>query len=173
VQARDPVIGAQRESSQFRLRSDVTFIKGYSDVREQMEDAIRRGERPTKGLRHRMQWVTIQRPNGRPDLQKATQFRVMGYQPMKWDEMDGLGYEVPIAAFKTPDGGVQIGDTQLYYCDAATAEQHMIDGRAAIDAQTAVDATSSTLHQAGRDASRGVGDELTTATLEQRHEVGG
>ena len=152
---------------------DITFILGYSDVRARIEAAIRRGEQPTERLKHRFQLIPTTAPrSGRPDLAKVSEYAAQGYQAMKFDEMKGLGYTLPPHAMKTPDGGVQIGDTQLFYCDAETAEAHYVDGRQAIDEQTTDEATSQTLHSAGQGL-EGVSDRanLTTSKTEHRLEV--
>lgn len=170
IQAKDPV-GARGNAPIARQRMpDNTFLGGYSDVREQIDTAIREGKTPTTGMNYRFHWVTTQRASGRPDGTKAAQFSAMGYRQVKFDEASSLGITLQPHMYKSADGGVQNGDTQLYYCDAETAEQHLLDGRQAIDDQTADEATSGTLHSAGSGI-RSVGGDLTTSHTEHTREV--
>lgn len=169
------VSGVNQEGLQ-RLRSrarDLTFIQGYSDVRMEIDECIRRGVTPTKQLRHRFQLIPTTAPrSGKPDMQRVTEYVANGYQAMPYDAMEGMGYKIPPHAVKTPTGGVQIGDTQLYFCDAVTAEQHYADGRQAIEDATTDEATSHTLHSAGQGL-EGVSQRanLTTSQTEHRLEV--
>lgn len=154
-------------------RRDLTYIQGYSDVRAEIEQDARAGRAPTKRLRHRLQLIPITTPrSGKPDMQRVTEYVAMGYQAMKFEEALGMGYTLPPHAVKMADGGVMLGDTQVFYCDAETAEQHWQEGRQAIDDQTTDEATSQQLHSAGQGL-EGVRDRanLTTSSTEHRTEV--
>lgn len=131
--------------------NDLTELKGYSDKRRQIDDDERRGREASVQLSHRFHYVTVQRPNGRPDGQKATQFRALGYRFVKWDEAPNLGIEVPIHAEQTPDGFIKVGDAQLMVCDAATAAKIEAQGRSAIDERTSIDSTAGTLHSQAKE----------------------
>ena len=167
---RDVVAGAHRESAAFeRQGRDLTFVEGYSDRRQQIDDDLRRGRDPGTRLSYRLQYVTNQRPNGKPDGQKITQFLAMGYRPVQFDAPPE-GIVVPTHAFRTGDGGVQVGDAQLFYCTAAVAAENEFQGRRAIDERTTDEATSHTLRSAGRELG-GVGSDLVTSTTQQRADV--
>ena len=160
------VTGPVREHA-FVRQHDLTYIEGYSDKREQLDEDARLRRAPSVTLTHRLQWVTMSRPGGRPDFQKATQFMALGYRRVKMSEMGSLGLTPPPSAMETADGYVQNGDTQLFVCDAATAARNAADGRSAIEERTTDDATAQELHSAGRDAG-GVSNELTTSQTQQR-----
>lgn len=154
-------------------RRDLTFIEGYSDVRAEIAQAIARGQKPAKYLKHRLQLIPITTPrSGKPDMQRVTEYVAMGYKALKFEDATGMGYTLPPHAVKMVDGGVMLGDTQVFYCDAETAEQHWQEGRQAIDEQTTDEATSQQLHSAGQGL-EGVRDrtDLTTSSTEHRTEV--
>lgn len=164
-------MGPVREDAAFIAQGqDLTWVPGYSDKRMAMEESARKGEEPTTGLNHRLHWVTVQRPNGRPDHQKMTQFKAQGYRPVPFDEVSSFGIEVPVQAEKTPDGFIKVGDTVLMACSAAVAARIEEQGRRAIDERTANDFTANTLHQAGREVG-GVRGDIVTSDTQQRVEV--
>lgn len=170
AQAKDPVMGGEREAL-IRRQQDPTYIGGYSDVRQRIDESIRKGQTPSEGLRHRLHLVTVVKPNGQPDMHKPMNFSLMGYKAMAFDEAKDLGYTMPPHAIRTADGHIRIGDTEVYYCDAENAEQLLVDGRDAIDRQTTAEATSGSLRDAGRGIPGVSSDHLVSATLDQRHEV--
>ena len=168
AKARD-LVGSAREDSTFMNNGqDLTYIQGYSNVRRQMDADLARGREPSTGLNYRFQYVTVQRPNGKPDSAKAMQFRALGYRPVKAEEAAAYGIEVPVQAFQTADGYIQVGDAQLFVCDAATAARNEAHGRSAIDERTTDEATSQELRSVGRELG-GVGNDLVETSLEQRH----
>lgn len=167
---RDAVAGATRESAAFmEAGQDLTFVPGYSNKRRQMDSDLARGRLPNDRLEFRLQYVTVQRPNGRPDLQKVSQYRGLGYKFVEFDNPpNGIG--IPTPAFRTADGHVQVGDAVLMYCDAATASRNEAQGRSAIDERTTDEFTSHSLRSAGREVG-GVGSDLVESNTQQRVDV--
>lgn len=164
---RDAVAGSVRETTEFMdMGQDLTFVPGYSNKRRQMDSDIARGRLPEDRLEFRLQWVTIQRPNGRPDMQKVSQFRGLGYKFVEFDNPP-TGITMPVQAFRTTDGHVQVGDVVLMYCDAATAARHESKGRSAIEERSTDEFTSQSLRSAGREVG-GVGDDLVESSTQQR-----
>jgi hypothetical protein len=164
------IIGAKQDSSAFReTGQDLTFVPGYSDVRRRIDSSLARGERPEERLDVRLQYVTVEKANGAKTMAKAAQFKALGYKFVEFDSPPE-GISVPDHAFKSADGHIQVGDTQLMYCDSATAERNYEDGRSAIDAMSAEDTTSNNLHSAGREVG-GRRNDMTESSLEQNTEV--
>lgn len=130
---------------------DLTYVPGYSDKRMQVDEDLRRGRSPSVELPFRLHYVTVQKPNGRPDLQKATQFRANGYKPVPFDEAASYGIEVPVHAEKTPEGFIKVGDCVLYYTPAKNAERLEEQGRRAIDERTSPEASASIMRQQADD----------------------
>lgn len=135
-----------RESSE----QDLTFVKGYSDKRHAIDRLASRNQ-PIPDeleLKFRLHFVSVQKPNGRPDQRVATRFMAMGYKPVPWESFRDFGIEeIPSSAEKTPEGYIKVGDTVLYYTPASNAAKLEEQGRNAIDAKTSVEATASHLHQ--------------------------
>jgi hypothetical protein len=161
--------GAHRETADFNAEPDLTFVPGYSNVRRQIDAEMGRGQEPTVGLNHRMQWVRVERVNGTPIRTRVMQFKGQRYERATLDWLQGNGYDMPPAGELTADGGIRNGDCELFYCSAAQAAQNESLAHRAIDSQTTDDATASNLHSAGRDIDRVGG--LTTASTEHRVEV--
>ena len=170
------LVGSAREASAFVDQGqDLTFVPGYSDKRRRMDADLSQGREPTERLTHRLQYVTVEKANGRKDSQKISQFRALGYQPVPFDNPSSFGItEVPIQAFRNAEGHIQVGDAVLYGCDAATAARNEAHGRSAIDERTADEATSHDLratgHSVGRDLG-GVRNDLVESQTEQRYEA--
>ena len=165
---RDAVAGSVRESTNFyeEAGQDLTYVPGYSNVRRRMDEDIAKGRVPSDRLTVRMQYVTVQRPNGKPDMQKVSQYRGLGYQFVDFDNPPE-GITIPTPAFRTADGHVQVGDAVLMYCDAATARRHESQGRSAIEERTTDEFTSQDLRSAGREVG-GVGNDLVESKTQQR-----
>lgn len=165
-----PLISAQAVNPMGSAREhtrDFAYVEGYSNVRQDIDDDLRRHRTPERGLNFRLHWVRNQKANGNPDGTKVSQFKVMGYKFVTFDGAKSLGIEVPEHASKTPEGNIQNGDCVLMYCDAATAHKIEQDGRSAIDDRTTDEATSSSLRNAGHDL-RSLGNNLVTSNTEQR-----
>lgn len=164
------IIGAAQESAAFNEQGqDLTFVPGYSNIRRQIDADLAAGREPSVQLTHRLQYVTVEKPNGKPATAKISQFRALGYKFVEFDAPP-QGITVPDHAFKSADGHVQVGDVQLMYCDAATAARNEAHGRSAIDDASAEDTTSHTLHSAGRDVG-GRRTDMTESSLEQTTEA--
>lgn len=171
AKARDAVAGGVRETREFAedMGQDLTFVPGYSDKRRRMDADIARGRVPEERLNVRLQYVTCEQRNGKPFTQKISQYRGLGYRFVEFDNPPP-GITVPVGAFRSADGRVQVGDAQLMYCDAATAARNESHGRSAIDERSTDDYTSQDLRSAGREIG-GVGNDLVESSLQQRTDI--
>ena len=170
VRERTPDAAELARQYQDNSGQDLTFVKGYSDKRRQVDDEARRGIDSKVDIPFRLHYVTVQKPNGRPDAQKATQFRAMGYRPLPYDEASNYGIEVPYHAERTPEGFIKVGDTVLYFTAAENAAKLEAQGRSAIDDATSADSTAAALHKQAGDMGA-LGQGIVTTSLEQRTEV--
>lgn len=160
VQDKNPLADALEANTQ-----DLTYVKGYSDKRQQIDSDLARQRNPSVDLQYRLHYVTMWRPNGKPDGQTATRFRALGYKPLPYDTAAELGIEVPIHAERTVEGWIKVGDAVLFYTGADNAAKIEAQGRSAIDERTSVDSTASALHQeADRMGSVGQGTEVRSLT---------
>lgn len=149
------------------MGQDTTFIQGYSDKRRQIDAAASKRQDADVELTHRYHWVRTKRNNGTADGADIASFRAKGFRPVRFDEMESLGLQT-YTGTKTVDGHVSLGDTELYVCDAATAERNEAIARRAVEVRSTGDTTSSKLRRASEEAgSRG--DDLQS--LEQRTEI--
>lgn len=108
-------------------------IGGYSDVRRDKELARRKGER-VEPMPFRLHWVRNQSATGGTDA-KMTQFRMDGYAPVKWEDLQKLGISVTDAAQRAPDGTVVCGDTTLMLCPRERAAANHARVRQLTDGQ--------------------------------------
>ena len=170
IAAADRVVGGEaRETADFSENPDMTFVPGYSNRRRQIDAEMGKGREPTVGLDHRLQWVRVQQVNGKPLMTKAMQFKGQRYQRATKEWLESNGYEMPLAASVTADGGVGMGDVELFYCSAEQAGINEAQAHRALSSQAADDQTASDLHSAGRLIDRSGG--LTTASTTHRVEV--
>jgi len=170
LSARDKAVGGSvLDSAQFSANPDMTFIPGYSDKRRLIDYELGRGLEPTVELNHRFQWVRVADSNGRAVKTKPIQFKGMRCQRVTQDMLEGLGIQMPLAGEVAADGGIRLGDTELYVCSAEVAGENEAIQHRALSSQTADDATASQLHSAGREFDRSGNN--TTAETTHRVEV--
>ena len=101
-----------------------TFIAGYSDVRANREREELEGGDP-RPLKHRLQWVRCERPNGEADGRRVAHWKRKGYTIPTWQELQASGYAVELsAAQKGADESARLGDLKLMWADARTAATH-------------------------------------------------
>jgi len=107
---------------------DSTYIKGYSDVRQQREIAVSQGERPTP-LRHRLQWARGKTLDGvRDDGRRISHWQVnKHYRMLPYDDAVTLGYDVTAnpAIRKGEDGLAWLGERVLMVADAPVAAANL------------------------------------------------
>ena len=170
LSATDRSVGGEaRETAYFSENPDLTYVPGYSDKRQQIDGEMGRGQEPTVALDHRFQWVRTQRVNGQADKRNIRQFKGRRYERATLDFLTSHGYEMPPAASLTADGGISLGDTELYFCSAEQAGENEALARRATSSQAADESSASELHRAGREIDRSGG--LTTASTTHRVEV--
>lgn len=169
VGAKDRTVGGSHmDSSSFMENPDITFIPGYSDKRRQIDYELGRGLEPSIALTHRYQWVRTGLVNGQSTRQKVIQFKGQRYERVTVGMLDGLGISMPVAAEQTPDGGIRLGDTELFYCSAEVAAENEAKQHRA-SSSNAEDSSASELHSAGREIDRS--GNLTSSETKQRVEV--
>lgn len=170
IGARDKSVGGSvLDTEQFRENPDLTFIPGYSDKRRQIDYELGHGLEPSVALTHRYQFLTTTKVNGQAARQKVMQYKAQRYERVMVDMLDGLGIEMPLGAEKTADGGIRLGDTELYYCSAEVAAGNEAKLHSASESQEADDTTASALHTQGQEFDRS--GNLTTAKTTRKVEV--
>lgn len=103
---------------------DQFYVAGYSDKREQFDQDIREGDKPTP-LQHRLQYVSVQRASGAPLKEKEAYYASRGYVPLKYDECATFGIDPLKSGFiKDADGTCRVGSQMLMICPANKVAGH-------------------------------------------------
>ena len=161
--------GNAREQSDYYLTQDVTFVKGYSDVRKENAARQVRKERPLP-LKARLHWARNASPGGKPEAHDIAYHQSIGYQFVTKDNIATLGFEPPASGQLDPTTGRYLcGDTVLMFCprDLAARNENVL--RRATEERSSADATASELHAEGGRLGRSVGEgNLTEATVTQK-----
>lgn len=101
--------------------TDITAVPGYSDLRQQRDAAIARGEKP-KSLPGRLHWARAQTQGGQADNRKVAEWKNKGYRVVGWDEAASLGLDVESsAAQKGVAGDVRLNEYVLMYAPPEVA----------------------------------------------------
>jgi hypothetical protein len=116
----------------------VTYIEGYSDVRQQRELAMRDGKKMPP-LKHRLQWARAKSSDNASAKHARVQHWEMdqGYTPLAYDEAVELGYRVDRnrAITKGPDGLAYLGDQVLMMAGQTVAAANYVKVQRAQDEQ--------------------------------------
>lgn len=147
---------------------DLTYVGGYSDVRQSIDRDLAAKREPTQGLQHRLEWVRTKRTNGQPDSRKVMEAQARGYTAVAFDDLGKLGLS-PVAGVKTAEGHVGLGDVELFICTADQAARNEATVRRAVDSQSADESLSAELHRTGAEIDRSGG--LTTSQTKRTSEV--
>lgn len=110
---------------------DWFYMDGYTDKRQAWEEAKVAWERggrhgpPPAPLDFRLQCVSVERADGRPDGRKVGEWVGKGYRKLKWDEAKGLGLNVEDTQWtKDADGNVRNASQVVMIADRATAARN-------------------------------------------------
>lgn len=116
---------------------DITYVPGYSDLRQARDLALAEGRKPDS-LPVRLQWARNARVSGEPDSTKQWEYQNQKYRPVT--EAD-IGQEwltgLPPAATVAPDHSIRMQDMTLMVCDAQTAARNAARVQRATERQTA------------------------------------
>ena len=167
---RSPFGAAPESASYFDAGQDVTFVKGYSDVRMQNVERVRNHERQIP-LKYRLQWARQMTPAGKPDGRDLASHRAKGYDFVTKDNLASLGLEAPASGQLDPTTGRYVcGDTVLMYCSREVAARNENVLRRATEDRSTADATGSALAEEGRKVGRSLGQDMLTESRVE-HEV--
>ena len=118
---------------QFGQSKDLTYVKGFSDLRYQRDVAlgeVARGERDPSTvpvLPVNLRFVRRANAKGEGDHKKVMQSQVRGYTPVTEADLEAAPAwcpETPAGLLQLPDGTFGHGDTVLMKCDAKTAARN-------------------------------------------------
>lgn len=148
---------------------DQFYVAGYSDKREQYDQAVREGDKPVP-LAQRLQWVTVQRANGAVTKEKEGWYRARGYIPVLYDDCKTYGIDPAQSGFvKEADGTCRVGSQMLMVCSAKKVAGHAKELRERNEAM--VDAYKARANAAADEYNRNHPDmEQTTFEFEERHD---
>lgn len=100
---------------------DRFYIPGYSDLRQQYDEAIQKGETP-EPLPYRLQWVRRAKADGSADGVALNEWRGYGYEAISWDDAIASGIRVDeTPSSKGAGGEVCNGDLVLMKAPAKAA----------------------------------------------------
>lgn len=106
---------------------DAFYVEGYSNEREQFDQAVREGEKPTP-LANRFQYVSVQRSSGAPDKAKESWYRARGYIPVTRENFASFGIDDKKSGFIfDADGTARVGSQMLMVCPAKKVAGHAKD----------------------------------------------
>ena len=112
------------DSREDHYSKDWFYVHGYSDKRQDWEEARAKGQKPAS-LPFRMQFVSTTRASGQPMNERVSMFKGRKYIPVMYDEAHKYGIDVNKSAFvKEADGTCRQGSQMLMVCAADVAAAH-------------------------------------------------